>query len=107
MGISMPDGEGARPVALEIVIFTTRSLARLPCTMDAASALLQVATGYRAHRFGPCVEEPGRYALLIWWNTIEDHVITFRQSSAYREWRSLLDECIEGDPFVRHFMVPT
>lgn len=107
MGIPMPNGEADEPVALEIVIFTTRGLAQLPRAMDAALALLRGAAGYRAHRFGPCVEEPDRYALLIWWNTLEDHVVTFRQSSVYQEWRSLLDEHIEDDPYVRHFMVTT
>ena len=93
---------------LELVLLEARDPAtqRLPAAMARALPLLQAAQGYRAHCFGPCVEEPGRYALLIWWNLLEDHVVAFRQSAAYREWKALLDENVVEDSYVRHFRLP-
>ena len=93
---------------LELVLLEARdpNTQRLPSAMARALPLLQAAQGYLAHRFGPCVEEPGRYALLIWWNLLEDHVVAFRQSAAYGEWRALLDENVVEDSHVRHYRLP-
>lgn len=73
--------------------------------LDEAWAVLAGASGYCGHQFGPCVEEPGRYLLLIWWRHIDDHLLTFRQSAGYARWRQLIDAQVDSVSSVRHVTV--
>jgi heme-degrading monooxygenase HmoA len=98
---------GAAPAAalptLEVVIFHARTELAGVASLNEAWALLEGASGYCGHQLGQCVEEPGRYVLLIWWRRIEDHVLTFRQSAAYSRWKQLIDAHVDSVPSVRHF----
>ena len=58
-----------------------------------------------AHSFGPCAEDVGVFLLLVWWRSIEAHVVEFRQSADHALWRSLLQSQLQSEPWVRHFEV--
>ena len=60
--------------------------------------------GYVRHELQRCVEDHHRYALLIWWETLEDHTVGFRGSPEYQEWRSLLHHFYDPFPTVEHFV---
>lgn len=60
--------------------------------------------GYVRHELQKCVEDDHRYALLIWWETLEDHTVGFRGSPEYQEWRSLLHHFYDPFPTVEHFV---
>lgn len=60
--------------------------------------------GYMRHELQKCVEDDHRYALLIWWETLEDHTVGFRGSPEYQEWRSLLHHFYDPFPTVEHFV---
>lgn len=91
------------PMTLEVVDIRANSDVTTDDSFKEAWTLLEGAVGYCGHQFGHCVEEPGRYMLLIWWRQIEDHVLTFRQSTAYARWKHLIDENVERIDGVRHF----
>ncbi len=88
---------------LEVVVLQARAELVADGALNEAWALLQGASGYCGHQFGHCVEEPGRYLLLIWWRHIEDHLLTFRQSAAYERWRQVIDSQVDSVCSVRHF----
>lgn len=48
------------------------------------------------------VETPDRYLLLVEWETLEDHMVGFRESEAFAEWRSLIGPYFESPPVVDH-----
>jgi heme-degrading monooxygenase HmoA len=48
------------------------------------------------------VEAPDRYLLLVEWETLEDHMVGFRESKAFVEWRSLIGPYFESPPVVDH-----
>ena len=48
------------------------------------------------------VESPDRYLLLVEWETLEDHMVGFRESEAFREWRSLIGPYFDSPPVVDH-----
>jgi hypothetical protein len=87
-----------------VVLFAPIGLAT-DDSLKEAWALLERASGYCGHQFGPCIEEPGRYLLLIWWRRIEDHLLTFRQSAAYARWKELIDTNVDSVSSVHHFSV--
>jgi heme-degrading monooxygenase HmoA len=68
-----------------------------------ASPLIAGAPGYHGHRLERRVEAPGRYLLLVEWETLQDHTVGFRQSAAYQEWRMLLHPFYDPFPTVEHF----
>jgi heme-degrading monooxygenase HmoA len=61
------------------------------------------AAGCRSLRLSRCLERPGRYLLLVEWDTVEDHTEGFRRSPAYEEWRRLLHHFYDPFPVVEHF----
>jgi heme-degrading monooxygenase HmoA len=101
--MSPRDAPAEGSTTLEVVIFEARTELVAVTSMQEAWALLEGASGYRGHQLGQCVEEPGRYVLLIWWRRIEDHVLTFRQSDAYGRWKQLIDAHVDSVRSVRHF----
>ncbi|MBV8659931.1 MAG: antibiotic biosynthesis monooxygenase [Burkholderiales bacterium] len=68
-----------------------------------ASAIIASMGGYLGHTLQRCLEVQGRYALLVQWQTLEDHTVGFRQSAEYQAWRSLLHHFYEPMPTVEHF----
>ena len=68
-----------------------------------ASALIAAVPGYLTHELQRCLETPNRYILLVRWQRLEDHIVGFRQSSEYQEWRSLLHHFYDPFPVVEHY----
>jgi len=67
--------------------------------------LIGASPGFRGLRLGRCLEQPGRYLLLVEWDTVEDHTDGFRASERYRQWRELLHHFYEPFPTVEHYEV--
>lgn len=59
--------------------------------------------GYVSHQLQRCIENPGRYILLVNWDTLEDHIVGFRGSAEYQEWKTLLHHFYEPFPNVEHY----
>ncbi|WP_048441368.1 antibiotic biosynthesis monooxygenase [Caenimonas sp. SL110] len=65
--------------------------------------VLAKAPGFRSYTVQRCVESPGRYVLLIEWETLEAHTVGFRESAAHAQWRAIVGPFFEKPPFVEHF----
>ena len=61
------------------------------------------AKGFRGYRVSQGVESPARYLLMIFWDTLENHTVDFRQSSAFTEWRTIVGPFFAEPPQVEHF----
>jgi heme-degrading monooxygenase HmoA len=68
-----------------------------------AKSLIAASPGFASLRLERCVETPGRYLLLVEWETIEAHTEGFRGSEAFEEWRRLLHHFYDPRPVVEHF----
>ncbi len=60
--------------------------------------------GYISHELRHCVEQEGRYLLLVKWETLEDHTEGFRCSKEYQQWRTLLHHFYDPFPSVEHYL---
>jgi heme-degrading monooxygenase HmoA len=67
-----------------------------------ALPLFRRAKGCRGLELQRSVEKPARYRLAIRWETVENHMVDFRQSADFQEWRRLVGDCFEGAPEVEH-----
>jgi len=61
------------------------------------------ARGFRGWKVNKGIESPERYVLMIFWETIEDHTIGFRQSPLFAEWRAIVGPFFAAPPAVEHF----
>lgn len=61
------------------------------------------ATGFVAHKVQRGIESPERYVLLIWWQTLENHTVDFRQGPLFAEWRGFIGPFLAQPPHVEHF----
>jgi heme-degrading monooxygenase HmoA len=59
--------------------------------------------GFRNARLTRGVELPGRFVLLIEWDSLEAHTVGFRESENYPRWRELITPFFDGAPRVEHF----
>ena len=63
------------------------------------------AKGFQGFKVNKGVESTDRYVLQIFWDTLEDHTISFRQSDAFTAWRSIVGPFFAGPPVVEHFVL--
>ncbi|MEO0564006.1 MAG: antibiotic biosynthesis monooxygenase [Chloroflexota bacterium] len=68
-----------------------------------ASQHISTVEGYIHHELHIGVEEPERYLLLVHWETLEAHTVTFRESPAYEHWRKLIHPYFAAKPIVTHY----
>ena len=67
-----------------------------------AAPHFQSAKGCRSLKLERSVEFPSRYRLVVGWDTVDDHMVTFRQSEAFQIWRTLAGPHFAGPPQVEH-----
>ncbi|MEY4737577.1 MAG: hypothetical protein RL302_1896 [Pseudomonadota bacterium] len=65
------------------------------------------AKGFVAHSFHVCMESPERYVFQLTWETLEDHTVSFRESTLFTEWRALVGGYFAKAPHVEHFTLVT
>ena len=61
------------------------------------------AKGFRGYKVNRGVESPDRYVLMIYWDTLENHTVDFRQGPLFAEWRSHIGPYLASPPHVEHF----
>ncbi len=59
--------------------------------------------GYIKHSLSKCIEHDNKYILLVEWDSLEDHTITFGQSEQYQHWKQLLHHYYDPFPTVEHY----
>jgi heme-degrading monooxygenase HmoA len=61
------------------------------------------AKGFQGFKVNKGIESPERYILQIFWDTLEDHTVGFRQSPAFADWRAIVGPFFAAPPVVEHF----
>jgi heme-degrading monooxygenase HmoA len=59
--------------------------------------------GFRSAKLNRCIETPGRFVLLIEWDSVEAHTVGFRESENFARWRDHIGPFLDGQPRVEHF----
>jgi len=65
------------------------------------------AKGFQGYTVNRGVESTDRYILQIFWNTLEDHTVGFRESPAFAQWRAIVGPFFAAPPVVEHFELVT
>ncbi len=67
-----------------------------------AIPLFNRARGCRHVELQRTVEHPEHYVLVVQWDTIEDHMVHFRESDDFQEWRRIVGPFFVKPPVVTH-----
>ncbi len=70
---------------------------------EKAQKIIIKMKGYLDHELQKCIEEENKYALIVRWNTMEDHTEGFRKSDEYNEWKRMLHHFYDPFPVVEHY----
>jgi len=64
--------------------------------------LFRAAKGCRSMALQRVIEDPTRYHLLVGWDSVEDHMVHFRESEAFQSWRAAVSGFFVAPPTVVH-----
>lgn len=68
-----------------------------------AETVIAQATGFRGYKVNRGVESAERYILMIYWETLENHTVDFRQGPLFPQWRAIVGPFFAAPPVVEHF----
>ena len=69
----------------------------------AISTVASKAKGFQGFKVNKGIENPERYILQIFWDTLENHTVDFRGSPAFTEWRAIVGPFFAAPPVEEHF----
>jgi len=69
--------------------------------------VISQAKGFKGYKVNRGVENPQRYILQIFWDTLEDHTVGFRESPLFPQWRAIVGPFFAQPPTVEHFSLVT
>lgn len=65
--------------------------------------VISQAQGFKGAKVNRGIESPERYVLQIFWATLEDHTVAFRQGPLFPQWRAIVGPFFAAPPVVEHF----
>lgn len=71
------------------------------------TTVISQARGMRGYKVNKGIESPERYVLQIFWDTLEDHTVHFRQGPLFAQWRAIVGPFFASPPVVEHFTLLT
>jgi heme-degrading monooxygenase HmoA len=90
---------------LEVAVLTITPAhkARFENAFSEARKVISAMPGFVSHQLHRCIESDGRYLLLVQWLTVEHHMVGFRGSPQFQQWRALLGPFFAVPPTVEHY----
>jgi heme-degrading monooxygenase HmoA len=67
-----------------------------------ADTVISKAKGFKGYKVNHSMETPSRYLLLIYWDSLENHTVDFRGSTAFADWRAIVGPYFAKPPHVEH-----
>jgi heme-degrading monooxygenase HmoA len=86
----------------DIRIDPAKSSAFEEAIVRGVTTVIAHARGFKGYKVNRSIESPGRYLLMIYWETLEDHTVGFRGSDAFPQWRAIVGPFFAQPPVVEH-----
>jgi heme-degrading monooxygenase HmoA len=67
------------------------------------AGLLSTAKGFVGSELQRCVEQDNKYLVCVKWETVEDHVMAFKNSPAFQEMKALIGPFYLHVPQTEHY----
>lgn len=62
----------------------------------------EAAGGFVSFALRRSIESPERYHLVVGWESVEAHMVDFRESEGFQAWRALASPFFTAPPSVEH-----
>ena len=69
------------------------------------ATVVSSAKGFRDARVHRGIESPERYVLTIHWDTLDNHMVDFREGPLFPAWRAIVGPFFAKPPVVEHFQL--
>ena len=86
----------------DIRIDPLKSSAFEEALLRGVTTVVAQAKGFKGYKVNRSIETPGRYLLMIYWDTLEDHTVGFRGSDLFPQWRAIVGPFFAQPPVVEH-----
>ncbi|HEU4550475.1 MAG TPA: antibiotic biosynthesis monooxygenase [Rhizomicrobium sp.] len=92
---------------VETALFTVREqdAGLFRQTFAGARRFIETSEGFCRLEMHQGIEAPNTFILIVWWRTLEDHTVTFRQSENFTRWRAEIGHLFAAPPVVNHYQV--
>lgn len=87
------------------LVIDPQQAAAFEAAVEQAAPAFRSAEGCRSMRLERVIETAGHYRLVVGWDSVEAHMVTFRESDAFQLWRSLAGPFFAEPPRVEHWQV--
>jgi heme-degrading monooxygenase HmoA len=77
---------------------------RFEASLAEARAVIAASPGFGSLTLHRGIETPDVYLLLVEWETLDDHMVGFRQSDRFVRWRELIGPYFAVPPAVDHYV---
>jgi len=67
------------------------------------ATVISSAKGFRGFKVNKGIESPERYILMVFWDSLENHIVDFRQGPLFAQWRAIVGPYFAAPPVVEHF----
>lgn len=65
--------------------------------------IMEAAKGYGGSELRRCVEEPNRFMINITWETMDNHLVDFKESAGFTEMKEILAPFYLYRPVGKHY----
>lgn len=76
--------------------------AEFEAAVAAARPHFEAAKGCLSFALERSIEFPDRYRLVVGWQSVEAHMVDFRESEGFQHWRALASPFFVSPPSVEH-----
>lgn len=92
-------------MVLEIATFDIKKsqTEEFKASCEKAKLVVSQSKGFKGLEFNQCMETPNKFVLMISWETLEDHIVGFRESELFKEWRAILSPYFNSPPIAEHY----
>jgi quinol monooxygenase YgiN len=77
--------------------------AEFEAAVATAAPHFRAAEGCHGMRLERVTEDPAEYRLSVDWESVEHHMVTFRESDGFQQWRALAGPFFAAPPRVEHW----
>lgn len=72
-------------------------------TFAGARRFIEASKGFCRLEMRQGIEAPNTFILIVWWETLEDHTVAFKQSANFTRWRAEIGHLFAAAPVVHHY----
>jgi heme-degrading monooxygenase HmoA len=90
---------------LETAVFSIRpgEADLFRATFAKARKFIETSKGFHRLELRQGIEVPDSFILTVWWETLEDHTVAFKQSPNFTQWRAEIGHLFAAPPVVHHY----